>query len=166
MAIRQTHGCNSKDHQNPISRYQRIPINSPGRFIPAMENSYQFHHYNSHWCFSWAKDGTIFLCDSLLDIQLGLPEPLRIQLQSLYSQQASSINVLPVQQQKGGADCGCFAIAFAVSAAFSECPSHYTFKQGKMREHLRLCFEQGFFVPFPSSLKRTRNTDSINITFT
>ena len=27
-----THGCNSKDHQNPISRYQRIPINSPRSF--------------------------------------------------------------------------------------------------------------------------------------
>ena len=80
--------------------------------------------------------------------------------------QASSIQVLPVQQQKGAADCGCFVIAFAVSAAFSECSSQYTFKQGKMREHLRVCFEQGYFVPFPSTLKRTRNTDSANISFT
>ena len=60
---------------------------------------------------------------------LGLPELLQIQLESLYSHQASSIKVLPVQQQKGGADCGCFAIAFVVSAAFSECLSQYIFNQ-------------------------------------
>jgi hypothetical protein len=53
---------------------------------------------------SWAKDGSIFLCDSLLDIQPGLP--------GLYIYKFH-----PVQQQKA-ADCGCFAIAFAVSAAF------------------------------------------------
>ena len=80
--------------------------------------------------------------------------------------QASSIQVLPVQQQKGAADCDCFVIAFAVLAAFSECPSQYTFKQGKMREHLRVCFEQGYFVTFPSTLKQARNIDSANISIT
>ena len=33
--------------------------------------------------------------------------------------QASAIQVLPVQQQKGAADCSCFVIALAFLAAFS-----------------------------------------------
>ena len=113
MAIRQTHGCNSKDHQNPISRYQRIPINSPRLFYTSYGKLLPINHCNSHWCFSWTKDGTTFLCDSLLDVHLGLPEPLRVQLQSLLQSTIllCSINVLSVQQQNSGADCGCFAIA-------------------------------------------------------
>ena len=52
-------------------------------------------------------------------------------------------------------------IPLAVSATVSDAP-HSTF-QGKMREHLRVCFERSFFVPFLSTLKRTRNIDSANI---
>lgn len=134
---------------------------------PAMSDPYyQFHFYNSHWCASWIRDGTVSLCNSLLNTQAELPEPLCIQLQQLYGQQAKSMNVLPVQQQKGGTDCGCFAIAFAVSAILGENLSHHIYKQAKMREHLAMCFEQGFFVPFPSTLKRTRSGYSVDMTFT
>ena len=34
------------------------------------------------------------------------------------------IHVMPVQQQKNGADCGLFSIAFATSLAFEEDPSN------------------------------------------
>lgn len=61
--------------------------------------SYQFPHCNGRYYFSWAE---YILCDSLLDVQPELPESLRILLQRFYSHQASSIQILPVQQQKGG----------------------------------------------------------------
>ena len=60
------------------------------------------------------------------------------------------MQVLPVQQQKGSVDCGCFAIAFAVSVVLGENLAHHIYNQTKMREHLVMCFEQGFFIPFPS----------------
>ena len=136
-----------------------------GRLVPATSDPYyQFHFYNNHWCASWIRDGTVSLCNSMLT-QTELPEPLRIQLQELYGQEETSVNVLPVQQQKGGVDCGCFSIAFAVSAVLRENPAHHVYNQAKMREHLAMCFEQGFFVPFPSKMKRTRSGDCVNMTF-
>ena len=71
----------------------------------------------------------------------------------LYGQQAKSVQVLPVQQQKGSVDCGCFTIAFAVSVVLGENPAHHIYNQTKMREYLVMCFEQGFFIPFPSMPK-------------
>ena len=74
-------------------------------------------------------------------------------------------NICSVQKQRGGVDCGCFAVAFAVSAAFGENPACYVYEQTKMRDHLALCFEQGFFVPFPSTLRKTRSSDCVELTF-
>ena len=62
-----------------------------GRFVLAMSNSYQFHHYGNHWCVSWLKDGVVTLCDSLLSVQSQLPEPLCIQLQHLYGHHTTSV---------------------------------------------------------------------------
>ncbi len=61
-----------------------------------------------------------------------------------------------VQQQKGAADCGCFAVCFAVSLALGENPTDLLYSQKEMREHLIQCIEQGYFVPFSSSDKKTR----------
>ena len=138
-------------------------------FTPATsEPYYQFHFYNSHWCVSWMRDGTVTLCNSLLNTKTELPEPLCVQLKQLYGQQAKSIQVLPVQQQKGSVDCGCFTIAFAVSAVLGENPAHHIYNQTRMREHLVMCFEQGFFVPFTSVPKKTRSGDCafVDMTFT
>ena len=90
-------------------------------FTPATCTSspyYQFHFFNNHWCVSWMRDGTVTLCNSLFNAKTGLPEPLCVQLKQIYGQQVQSVQVLTVQQQKGSVDCGCFAIAFAVSARF------------------------------------------------
>ena len=92
-----------------------------GEFTPATCTSspyYQFHFFSNHWCVSWMRDGTVTLCNSLFNAKTGLPEPLCVQLKQIYGQQVKSVQVLTVQQQKGSVDCGCFAIAFAVSARF------------------------------------------------
>ena len=44
-------------------------------FTPATsEPYYQFHFYNSHWCVSWMRDGTVTLCNSLLNTKTELSE--------------------------------------------------------------------------------------------
>ena len=45
------------------------------------------------------------------------------------------------QRQKGGSDCGPFAIAMATSLAFGEDPSSREYLQEEMRSHIVKCFE-------------------------
>ena len=56
---------------------------------------------------------------------------------------------MPVQQQKNGADCGLFSIAFATSLAFGEDPSNSTCNSAALRPHLIKCLTSGRIAPFP-----------------
>ena len=67
---------------------------------------------------------------------------------------AKSMQVLPVQQQKGSVDCGCFAIAFAVSVVLGENPAHHIYNQTKMREHLVMCLSKAFSFLFQACRKK------------
>jgi len=59
------------------------------------------------------------------------------------------INIMPVQQQRNGVDCGVFAIAFASSLAFGEDPCITTYDTTKMRDHLISCLEKNEITVFP-----------------
>lgn len=61
------------------------------------------------------------------------------------------IHICPVQQQKGGTDCGAFAIAFATSVASHENPSVINYKQNQLRRHLLTCFKEGEMTKFPKN---------------
>ena len=53
------------------------------------------------------------------------------------------------QKQKGGSDCGVFAIAFAFHAAMGDNISGLQFDQLKMRRHLMpKCLRKQKFTPF------------------
>ena len=54
-----------------------------------------------------------------------------------------------VQQQKGGNDCGLFALAFAYELAQKRNPSLITFKQFELREHFRKLVQTKQFNSFP-----------------
>ncbi len=43
-----------------------------------------------------------------------------------------TVDVMNVQQQKGGNDCGVFAVAFATSLVFGQCPTHRQYTQKQM----------------------------------
>ena len=70
----------------------------------------------------------------------------------------------PVQNQMGGADCGLFAIAFAVAICFGMKPSIVIFIQEKMRCHLIECLKNETFCNFPFSINT--NWKKKNITKT
>jgi len=60
------------------------------------------------------------------------------------------VKVARSQKQKGGSDCGVYAIAFATAAASGINPSKLKLKQESMRAHLVRCLNEECFTQFPS----------------
>ncbi len=84
-----------------------------------------------------------------------LDEDLVAQIASIYKGDGEILKIqkLCIQQQKGGVDCGLFAIAFAIEASRrgGEELSLIPFDQSQMRRHLYKCLDQNFLDPFPRS---------------
>ena len=97
-------------------------------------NSVQIHQDgNLHWvCSRITKEG-IFLYDSYYSGKTS--EELDIQLALLYAHQESKLKisvVVPMQQQRGGADCGVFAVAVCLAIASGENPATIRWRQANM----------------------------------
>ena len=60
-----------------------------------------------------------------------------------------TISLMNSQKQKGGTDCGLFAVAFIAFIAFRLDPTKLKFCQEKMRCHLVSCFKENSLSPFP-----------------
>ena len=58
--------------------------------------------------------------------------------------------IRPFQKQRGGTDCGLFAIAAATSICNGRDPSSLHYDQHAMRRHLYNCLVKGHIDPFPS----------------
>lgn len=55
-----------------------------------------------------------------------------------------------VQLQKGGTDCGLFAIANLIEVLYGSDPTMVTFKEGLvMRQHYYDCLDNQYWLPFP-----------------
>lgn len=63
-------------------------------------------------------------------------------------------DVMNVQSQKNGSDCGIFAIAYATQLAYGHDPIQCQWKVGVMRNHLLKCFEKQMITPFPLEKER------------
>ena len=66
------------------------------------------------------------------------------------------IEMIHVQLQQGGFDCGLFSIAFATALANNKHPEQFLFKQDKMREHLHQCLTNEEITMFPAEERRKR----------
>lgn len=71
------------------------------------------------------------------------------QLKDLMANNFTGINIVPVQQQGNGSDCGVFSIAFATCIVYGKNPSIVTFDVPQMRPHLYKCLKTGVLSPFP-----------------
>ena len=73
---------------------------------------------------------------------------------SLVRTEQSTITYLvrSCQRQGNGFDCGVFAIAFAVTLAYGDDPSHLVYDPVKLRGHLKACFISKTITPFPSTV--------------
>ena len=59
-------------------------------------------------------------------------------------------SIRPFQKQRGGTDCGLFAIAATTSICYGLDPSTLHFDQHAMRRHMYNCLVKGHKDPFPS----------------
>jgi len=65
------------------------------------------------------------------------------------------VHIPPVQQQSGLADCGVFAIAFALHTALGHRVPDLEFNQAKVRSHLLKCLTNRQLLPFPTLEKHS-----------
>ena len=66
-------------------------------------------------------------------------------------QSSERLKIAALQKQRGGDDCGLFAIAVATALSFGVDPSEVSFQQDAMRPHLVKCFEDGLMTLFPTT---------------
>ena len=52
---------------------------------------------------------------------------------------SNKVNVVAIQQQRGGADCGVLATAVCLAIATGEDPANVRWRQANMRMHLKQC---------------------------
>ena len=71
-----------------------------------------------------------------------------------------SIAFPAVQIQRGGSDCGLYALAFATSLCEGENPSRISYIQHELRDHLFDCLESGVISTFPQ--RRRKKTCMLN----
>ena len=63
-----------------------------------------------------------------------------------------AFKVRRIQFQKGSADCGLFAIAYATDLAFGNAPASFQYEQGALRAHFLDCISNNKLVPFPKKI--------------
>ena len=116
--------------------------------------------------FSRFSQGQVCHYDSLQARYLALE--LRKQLITLYAHTSDGSTKLQiiqpqVQVQKGSKDCGCFAVAFAVSLLLGDDPATLTYQQKDMRRHFIKCLDSELFTPFPATEKAKRNLPPLKL---
>ena len=113
----------------------------------------QIHHDGAlHWvCSSVDMEGNVSLYDSMMTGRTS--EELDVQLSLLYGSCSGELNVtfVPIQQQRGGADCGLFAAAVCLAVTNGDDPALVRWKQNRMRSHLSGCFNNELLTPFPTT---------------
>ena len=69
-----------------------------------------------------------------------------------------TINLMEMQSQSGGSDCGCFAVASAAALCQGEDPSCFVWSQEKMRGYLLDCLTERKMHPFSAKKKMKSST--------
>ena len=128
------------------------------QFVVARQNSVQIHNIGNHWVTTSSDEqGSIHLYDSL--VRYKLSSHLEQQIASIYrsNEKEITVSIRAVQQQRGGNDCGLFAIAFAYDVASGIDPEYVTYIQSDMRKHLFSCVKKGYLTPFPRYFRGRRD---------
>ena len=130
----------------------------PGEFVQIL------HTGSGHWITVsniGMKHAEVQVFDSMYK---HVPTMVKAQIASLLATEEPAIkmNMMDVQMQSGGYDCGLFSIAFATALVFGEQPGQFLFDQKKMRAHLIQCLEVQQITPFPI-MKRRRGAACLKV---
>ena len=135
------------------------------QFSALTHESVQVLNSNKHWvCVSTigCSPGHINVYDSLFST----PPPALVQqvCNLLHTSETKVVvQVMDVQLQSGGNNCGLFAVANAVSPCCGTDPSSITYDQELVRQHLDQCLSTRQLTPFPS--KKRKPTTTVKRTF-
>ena len=89
------------------------------------------------------EQGSVNIYDSLYS---DVDDETRRLVNFIFDREVSIHSVQHVPKQKGGTDCGIFAIAFATALLNK---NHFNITQSSLRSHLITCFESHVLTPFP-----------------
>ena len=137
---------------NPLIKgFQRTTLGPVRNFDVVTSEFVQILHTgNQHWVCTnsvGCLPGRVNLYDSLFhDI---IANEVEEQLKDLMANNFTGMNIVPVQQQGNGSDCGVFSIAFATCIVYGRDPSIVIFDVPQMRPHLSRCLKTGVLSPFP-----------------
>ena len=111
-----------------------------------------FNQHENHWVVA-SNIGCNSGCVRLYDSSSKETDEATNKILSKLLQTSNSfmtVEVMNVQQQRGGNDCRVFAIAFATSLVLGQCPTLRSYTQKNMRRHLLECLESKEIALFPS----------------
>ena len=138
--------------QSHVSGFQNPCLGMTLSFHSHHEEFIQIlHNGQDHWITVSnisCQEGEIEVFDSIYNT---IGSHSRKQIASLLDCEGKKIyvKIMDVQFQKGGHDCGLFAIAFATALSNGVSPGKCTFKQQEMRKHLYECLNKGELLMFP-----------------
>ena len=126
---------------------------APGKTTQSTPKSIQIAHclQRHHWvvaCNILSDSGHAHIYDSL-HATIG-KQCIYLVTNKFGVENDSFVSIPNVQAQKGGTDCGLFAIANMTALAHGQDPSVIHYYQSKMKVHLITCFEKGKLTPFPT----------------
>eukprot|EP00794_Sanderia_malayensis_P002558 gene2558-2954_t len=142
-----------RNSNQAIEGFQR-PTLGPSRNFDIVGGEFVqiLHTGNSHWvCTSsiGCLPGMVSLYDSLYSHVVS--DEIEEQIKNLIGADIyQGINVVPVQQQENGYDCGVFAIAFATCLVNYIPPETVEFDVAQLRQHLFKCLKAGKMELFPT----------------
>ena len=106
---------------------------------------------NSHWVtIASSSPTTVQFYDSLYPL---MSSHAALQIAAITSCSESTIKIIQykTQFQKGGSDCGLFAIAYALDLCLGTEPAGIRYDQSQLRPHLLKCLSNECLTPFPST---------------
>ena len=145
--LKQQHPDMSGLQPSTLQYIQMFDVHGSREFVQCLNLS------NNHWIMVstvGCVPGVVNVYDSLT---FGLSTSIKRTIASLVHTDKPTIAIqrAPMQLQRGGSDCGLFAIASATAICNGQYPESIQFDQSQMRPHLLKCLEDKLLLPFPST---------------
>lgn len=121
--------------------FQRTTLGPVSNFDVVTSEFVQILHTGNH---HWVCTSSVGCLPSIVNLHDSLFHDIIVdeveeQVTDLMADKFVGINIVPVQQQRNGSDCGVFSIAFATCIVYGLNPGIAKFDVPQMRPHLFQC---------------------------
>jgi hypothetical protein len=124
--------------------------NAANMNVQANQGPQILHMRNNHWMvvLGGKSSRRVYVYDTLPSGR-GVDADVKALCARLYDRADLVFEIVPIQRQRGGNDCGLFAIAIVEAIQRRIDITTITFDQALMRAHLSACFAANALSPFP-----------------